>query len=231
MNQHWQPPLSRRGARRHVCIGACSTLPLVLHSRASSENFITNLSSAVAGTPRSARCIRKASVFAAGCCPGIKAVYAHRSAVQEAVSNNSGGSAASAKHASISSGRTANAESLHVTFDRTEVWHAQLAQIFFAVAHPTKLYFQGSDRDSPQCFVILNTSRDQQRIADVHIEQPNHAQMFDDPIVSCSVPPMASHAAAIYQRVHASRHPDERHVALHDALRAANLTSVCPVCT
>ena len=213
-------------------IAACGALLLALaslggctFSAKTTANFPGPVVDASLATDREL----EAAVFAGGCFWGIEAVYQHVKGVDRVVSGYSGGTAASANYALVSSGRTHHAESVHVLYDRAQVSYGQLLKIFFAVAHdPTQLNRQGPDRGSQYRSAIFYTTKDQHRIANAYIEQLNQVHVFDDPIVTSLAPLMAFHVAEDYHQNYASRHPDELYILLHDAPKVAHLKKRLP---
>lgn len=171
----------------------------------------------------------EAAVFAAGCFWGVEEVYQHVKGVHNVVAGYSGGNAASANYAMVSSGNTKHAESVHVLYDRSQVSYGQLLKVFFAIAHdPTQLNRQGPDRGPQYRSAIFYTSKEQERIADAYIEQLNTASVYKKPVVTSLAPLMAFHAAEDYHQNYASRHPDELYILLHDAPKIARLKKRLP---
>jgi peptide-methionine (S)-S-oxide reductase len=228
----WLPQPLRLAMRRPVGVAACSTLLVALGSLGactSSEKAIANFPDPAVDASLAAGRELEAAVFAGGCFWGIEAVYQHVKGVQRVVSGYSGGTAASATYAMISSGHTQHAESVHIIYDRAQVSYGQLLKIFFAIAHdPTQLNRQGPDRGSQYRSAIFYTTKDQQRVADAYIEQLNRAQVFDAPIVTSLSPLMAFYEAEDYHQNYASRHPDELYILLHDAPKVATLQKRLP---
>src|ERR1039457_6393330 len=86
------------------------------------------------------------AVVAGGCFWGIQDVFQHVKGVVNATSGYSGGTAATAHYAVVSSGTTEHAESVQITYDPKQITYGQLLRVFFAVGHdPTQLDRQGPD--------------------------------------------------------------------------------------
>src|SRR5437867_12040185 len=89
---------------------------------------------------------RQIAVFAGGCFWGVDAVFKHVRGVTSATAGYAGGSAGNAQYEIVSSGRTGHAESVKLTYDRSQITYGQLLKIFFSVAHdPTERDRQGPD--------------------------------------------------------------------------------------
>ena len=227
LKQHCCSLLLCRAARSSARLGVRSTLLLLLTTLigcTSPKNIFTHFPGPTIDASLAATTELEAAVFAGGCFWGIEEVFQHVKGVQQVISGYSGGTAASASYALVSTGRTQHAESVHVLYDRAKVSYGQLLKIFFAVAHdPTQLDRQGPDRGPQYRSVIFYITKDQQRIADAYIQQLNDAQVFTAPIVTRLSPLMAFHQAEDYHQDYASRHPGELYIVLHDAPKVRNL--------
>jgi len=85
-------------------------------------------------------------VFAGGCFWGVDAVFRHVKGVSKVVSGYAGGGADTANYETVSTGATGHAESVEVTYDRSQISYEDLLKVFFLVAHdPTELNQQGPD--------------------------------------------------------------------------------------
>jgi peptide-methionine (S)-S-oxide reductase len=86
------------------------------------------------------------AVLAGGCFWGVQGVYQHVGGVTNAVSGYSGGDKETAQYETVSTGTTAHAESVKITFDPRKITYGRLLQIYFSVAHdPTELNRQGPE--------------------------------------------------------------------------------------
>ena len=85
----------------------------------------------------------------------------------------------------VSTGTTAHAESVKITFDPRTITYGRLLQIYFSVAHdPTELNRQGPDAGTQYRSAIFPASAEQTRIAKAYITQLNDTHAFDAPIVT-----------------------------------------------
>ncbi|HKP28811.1 MAG TPA: peptide-methionine (S)-S-oxide reductase, partial [Gemmatimonadales bacterium] len=76
--------------------------------------------SSVAAPPQT-----EVAVLAGGCFWGIEAVFEHVKGVSRVESGYAGGSADNADYRKVSSGRTGHAESVHITYDPSQVTYGQ----------------------------------------------------------------------------------------------------------
>src|SRR5262245_14172905 len=125
------------------------------------------------------------AVFAGGCFWGIEAIFEHVKGVKNATSGYAGGDARTANYDAVSSGRTGHAESVKLTYDRSQVTYGQLLKVFFSVGlDPTELNRQGHDEGPQYRSVLFVTNAEQKRIAEAYIAQLEQAKVFKRHIVT-----------------------------------------------
>jgi peptide-methionine (S)-S-oxide reductase len=173
--------------------------------------------------------VEATAVLAGGCFWGIQAVFQHVRGVTRAVSGYSGGPAASAHYQMVETGRTGHAESVHITYDRSQISYGQLLRVFFSVAHdPTQLNRQGPDEGPQYRSVIFASSADQQRIAEAYIAQLDRAHAFPRPIVSKVAALDRFYPAEDYHQDYASKHPSDPYIVINDAPKVDRLRQAFP---
>jgi peptide-methionine (S)-S-oxide reductase len=122
--------------RRAACVLLLGTSTLL--AAEFPDPIVDNKSPAGAG--------KQTAVLAGGCFWCVEAVFQQIEGVEKVVSGYSGGDAASAHYAIVSTGRTGHAESVQVTYDPRKISYGQLLKVFFDVAHdPTQRNRQGPD--------------------------------------------------------------------------------------
>ena len=170
-----------------------------------------------------------AAVFAGGCFWGVEAVFKHVKGVTHVATGYSGGTAATAHYDVVGSGRTDHAESVRLTYDRSQVTYGQLLKVLFSVAHdPTELNRQGPD-DGPQYrSVVFAATPDQKRIAEAYINQLNQARVFKRPIVTQVVSLAAFYEAEDYHQDYVANHPDSPYVRMYDLPKLEHLRKQFP---
>ncbi|MCX6594816.1 MAG: peptide-methionine (S)-S-oxide reductase MsrA [Acidobacteria bacterium] len=125
------------------------------------------------------------AVLAGGCFWCTEAVFEIMDGVEDVISGYSGGTADTARYDIVSSGRTAHAEAILITYDPSKVTYGQLLKIFFAVAHdPTTLNRQGADVGPQYRSAIFYAGDEQKRIAEAYIKQIDAAHVLRNPIVT-----------------------------------------------
>jgi peptide-methionine (S)-S-oxide reductase len=168
-------------------------------------------------------------VLAGGCFWGVQAVFQHVRGVTKAVSGYSGGSAWTAHYQVVSSGVTAHAESVQVTFDPSQVTLGQLLRVFFSVAHdPTQLNRQGPDFGRQYRSAIFHADAEQKRLAEATIAELDQKGVFESRIVTQVVPLEAFYVAEAYHQNYAARHPDSPYIVINDAPKVAKLRRLFP---
>jgi peptide-methionine (S)-S-oxide reductase len=169
------------------------------------------------------------AVFAGGCFWGMEGVFEHVKGVSGVVTGYAGGSAESAHYNAVSSGITAHAESVEVTYDPSQVSYGQLLKIYFAVAHdPTQLNRQGPDVGEQYRSAIFFANDEQKQVAQAYINQLNQANIFDRPIVTQLTPLDRFYAAEDYHQNFIDRNPYNPYVIIHDLPQIAQLQQQFP---
>lgn len=129
------------------------------------------------------------AVLAGGCFWGVQAVFQHTNGVLNAVSGYAGGAPETATYPQVSSGKTGHAEAVAITYDPQVVSYGQLLQIFFSVAHdPTEVDRQGPDIGPQYRSAIFYANAEEQRVAQLYINQLDATQLLPREIATTLVP-------------------------------------------
>ena len=183
----------------------------------------------VSDAPLAVKSSSQTAVFAGGCFWGVEAVFEHVKGVTQAVSGYSGGTADTADYQKVSSGRTAHAEVVQVTYDPSKVSYGQLLKVFFSVAHdPTQLNRQGPDTGPQYRSAIFTVDAAQQRAAQAYIAQLQAAKSFPRPIVTEVVALKAFYVAEPYHQDYVVHHPDQPYIIYNDLPKVAALKKQFP---
>ena len=157
------------------------------------------------------------AVLAGGCFWGVQTTFEHLKGVKDATAGYSGGSAATATYAQVSSETTGHAESVKVVFDPSEISFGTLLRVFFSVvADPTQLNRQGPDVGTSYRSVIFYTTPEQEKIAKAYIAQLDAAHVFSKPIVTEVVPLKAFYDAEEYHQDYAEKNPNNPYIQICD---------------
>ena len=169
------------------------------------------------------------AVFAGGCFWGVQGVFQHVRGVSNAVSGYAGGAQSSANYDQVSSGATAHAEALKITYDPSQVSYGTLLQIFFSVAHdPTELNRQGPDQGTQYRSAIFPQDAAQRQVAQAYIAQLESARVFKQPIVTKLESGHVFYPAEAYHQDYLYRNPTAPYIVIHDLPKVDNLKRMLP---
>ena len=129
----------------------------------------------------------------------------------------------------MSSGTTAHAESVRISYDPSQITYSQLLKVFFSVAHnPTELNRQGPDTGTQYRSAIFYANDEQKRVAQAYIAQLQAAKAFPRPVVTQVVPLRAFYAAEAYHQDYVVHHPNNPYIVINDLPKIANLQRQFP---
>ncbi len=196
---------------------------LFMGAAANAESVVVLPPPAIDRPVTSARASETA-VLAGGCFWGVQAVFQHVKGVSRAVSGYAGGTKDSATYPLVSSGRTAHAEVVEVTFDPSVVSYGTILQIYFSVAHdPTQLDRQGPDVGPHYRSAIFVAGPEQRRVAEAYIAQLDKAGVFGKRIATRVDDLAAFYPAEAYHQDYATLHPNQPYIYIHDRPKVENL--------
>lgn len=169
------------------------------------------------------------AVLAGGCFWGVQAVYQRTRGVLNAVSGYAGGEKANAKYGVVSSGRTAHAEAVQITYDPKEITYGQILQIFFSVVHdPTQLNRQGPDVGPQYRSAIFPVNDEQARIARAYLAQLEQAEVFNVSVVTKIEQGKAFYPAEEYHQDYLVNNPRQPYIMFHDLPKLAEMKRIYP---
>jgi peptide-methionine (S)-S-oxide reductase len=207
----------------------CALALLGLAACSRTDAAMTSLPDPGVDAPKAATKGTATAVFAGGCFWGIEAVFEHVKGVSQAVSGYAGGTAESATYQKVSSGTTAHAESVSVTYDPSQITYGQLLKVFFSVAHdPTELNRQGPDVGPQYRSAIFFANDEQKRVAQAYIAQLQAAKVFPRAIVTEVAPLKAFYAAEDYHQDYVVHNPNQPYIVFNDLPKIANLKRQFP---
>lgn len=171
----------------------------------------------------------QAAVFAGGCFWGVEGVFSHVKGVTSVQTGYHGGTAASANYDLVSSGNTAHAEAVRVTYDPAKVRYDQLLQVFFSViADPTQLNRQGPDTGTQYRSALVPLSPEQSAVATAYLAQLRKAGLWKAPIVTRIERYQRFHAAETYHQDFMAKNPRHPYILAWDAAKVAALKKQFP---
>lgn len=168
-------------------------------------------------------------VLAGGCFWGVEAVFEKLKGVSAVVSGFAGGTADTANYNAVSSGQTAHAEAVKITYDPQQISLGQLLKIYFLIAHdPTEIDRQGPDTGKQYRSVIFFANPDQQKVAKAYIDRLNQAQVFPKRIATQLVAFDNFYVAEDYHQNFIDRNPNYPYVVINDLPKIAQLRQQFP---
>ena len=169
------------------------------------------------------------AVLAGGCFWGVQGVYQHVKGVTTVVSGYAGGEQSTAEYERVSTGRTAHAESVQITFDPRVITYGRILQVFFSVVHdPTQLNRQGPDVGTQYRSAIFPINPEQGNVAKAFIAQLNQARTFDAAIVTKIEPDRSFYRAEAYHQDFLERNPTHPYIMINDLPKIDNLKRMFP---
>jgi peptide-methionine (S)-S-oxide reductase len=133
--------------------------------------------------------------------------------VEKVVSGYSGGTKETADYEAVSTGRTAHAEAIEITYDASRITYGQLLKVFFEIAHdPTTLNRQGPDVGPQYRSAIFAINAEQQKIARDYIAQLDSVKAFKSKIVTEVADFKAFYEAEGYHQNYCTRNPRNPYV-------------------
>ena len=170
----------------------------------------------------------KTAVFAGGCFWGVEAVFSHVKGVKSAVSGYAGGSKGDADYDAVSSGGTAHAEAVRVTYDPSVIRYDQLLRIYFSViADPTLKNRQGPDNGAQYRTALFPQGAEQTAVARAYLAQLSAAKLWNRPIVT-AIERGEFYPAEAYHQDFALKNPKHGYIVRWDAPKVAALKAAYP---
>ncbi|MCX7864160.1 MAG: peptide-methionine (S)-S-oxide reductase MsrA [Novosphingobium sp.] len=171
----------------------------------------------------------RTAIFAGGCFWGVEGVFSHVRGVKGAVSGYHGGSADTARYALVSTGKTAHAEAVRLTYDPAVIRYDQLLRIFFSVvADPTALNRQGPDKGPQYRSALVPMSAEQRKVAKAYLAQLAGSGLWDKPIVTRIEAAGRFYPAERRHQNFMAANPDHPYVRRWDAPKLAALRKLFP---
>lgn len=168
-------------------------------------------------------------VLGGGCFWGVEAVFEHMKGVTSAVSGYAGGASDTADYKAVSSGKTAHAEVVKVTFDPSVVQVGDILKVFFSVAHdPTQLNRQGPDRGTQYRSAVFTQDAAQAAYVTSYIAAIDAAGVFDAPVVTEVKVLEHFYEAEAYHQDYVRHHPMQPYIVMHDLPKLAALKAEWP---
>lgn len=124
------------------------------------------------------------ATFGSGCFWCTEAVFLKVKGVNKVVSGYSGGNVPNPSYEAVCTGKTGHAEVIQIQFDPELISFEELLQIFWKTHDPTTLNRQGADVGTQYRSVIFYHNEDQKQIANQIKAELEHANIWDNAIVT-----------------------------------------------
>lgn len=122
------------------------------------------------------------AVFGGGCFWCLEALFQTLPGVTQVQSGFAGGTTKNPTYEEVCTGKTAHAEVIKVTYNPKKISYDQLLDFFWRVHDPTTLNQQGADVGTQYRSIILTTTPEQQRLAELSKKKAQAS--FEKPIVT-----------------------------------------------
>lgn len=149
------------------------------------------------------------AVLGGGCFWCLDAAFSRIQGVESVVAGYSGGNVSNPTYEQVSSGSTGHAEVVKITYDPKIISYEDLLHIFFVIHDPTTLNRQGSDIGPQYRSIIFYLNEKQDKISENVIGELDKEQIYNDPIVTESVPLEKFYPAEDYHQKYFEKNPDQ----------------------
>lgn len=146
------------------------------------------------------------AVFGGGCFWCLEALFQTLPGVTHVQAGFAGGATKHPTYEEVCTGQTGHAEVIEVTYDEKKTSYAQLLDFFWRVHDPTTLNRQGADVGTQYRSIILTTTPEHQRLAELSKKKAQAA--FKNPIVTEIKPLVAFYPADISHQDYYRTHPN-----------------------
>jgi peptide-methionine (S)-S-oxide reductase len=147
------------------------------------------------------------ATLAGGCFWCLEAVYDQLNGVLDVVSGYSGGRVSNPSYKAVCTGETGHAEVVQVTFNPAVIGYRELLEVFFTIHDPTTLNRQGADVGTQYRSAIFYHSPEQKSIAEEVIQELEHENIWDKPIVTELTPFTVFYQGEDYHQEYFQRNP------------------------
>lgn len=146
------------------------------------------------------------AVFGGGCFWCLEALFQTLPGITKVQAGFAGGVTKHPTYEEVCTGQTGHAEVIDVTYDPKKISYDQLLDFFWKVHDPTTLNRQGADAGTQYRSIILTTTPEQQRLAELSKKKAQAA--FQVPIVTEIKPLVIFYPADISHQDYYRNHPN-----------------------
>jgi peptide-methionine (S)-S-oxide reductase len=154
------------------------------------------------------------ATFGGGCFWCTEAMFDQLNGVITAQSGYSGGTKVNPTYEEVCSGTTGHAEVIQVKFDPNVISYLELLEVFFKTHDPTTKNQQGADKGTQYRSVILYHSTQQKNDAEKILMELKEAHIWENPIVTETVPFEKFYSAEAYHQEYFVNNPQNSYCQL-----------------
>ena len=152
---------------------------------------------------------KEIAVFGGGCFWCTEAVFQMLKGVISVSPGYAGGTGVNPTYEQVSAGKTGHAEVIKIEYDSDIISFVTLLTVFFATHNPTTRNRQGNDVGTQYRSVILYSTDEQKREAEVFIKELNGSSAGGQPIVTEVEPLGAFYIAEAYHQNYYRNNPNQ----------------------
>lgn len=151
------------------------------------------------------------AIFGGGCFWCTEAVFRRLKGVASVMPGYAGGTQENPTYDDVCTGTTGHVEVVKVEFDPAKISYRDLLTVFFATHNPTTKNKQGNDTGTQYRSIILYTTADQKREAELFMELLSSGKTFSEPLVTELEPLTAFYPAEISHREYYEKNKNQQY--------------------
>lgn len=149
------------------------------------------------------------AVFGGGCFWCTEAIFESLKGVESVESGYAGGFLSNPSYEAVSQGTTGHAEVVKIKFDSTVIPYKDLLDIFWNTHNPTTVNRQGFDKGTQYRSIILYTTEEQKKEAEMSRNKLNKSGQYKIPIATEIKPLDKFYEAEEYHKRYYIKHVGE----------------------
>ena len=153
----------------------------------------------------------KIAVFGGGCFWCTEALFKMLRGVTSVTPGYAGGTVKNPSYYDVSAGQTGHAEVIRIEFDPTVIPYKDLLDIFWNTHNPSSLNRQGADVGTQYRSIILYSTEEQKKIAEVSFNGEQKSGNHPSPIVTEIKPLTTFYEAEAYHKDYYAKNSHERY--------------------
>lgn len=148
------------------------------------------------------------AILGGGCFWGVEEILRKIPGVKDTEVGYAGGTSLDPIYEKVKTGTTGHAEVVKVVFDPARLSFAELLDYFFRLHDPTTLNRQGNDTGTQYRSVIFVQNEEQEKAAELKIQEVNASKRWPRPLVTQVVAAMPFYSAESYHQDYLQKNPE-----------------------